>query len=291
MLLILDGFLTTVAYLASAFLLFFIGKIIYQVFHPGIKVNHQLVEEDNFAFAISYVGYYIGLLLAIGAAVIGESAGHLDLDLIDIGIYGGLAIIMLNLSVIINDKVIFRKFDMKHELINDKNIGTGIVEAANSIATGLIILGAIHGEGHGNGGPIITATLYWLLGQGIMFLVSLVYNAITPYDIHDHIEKKNSAVAIGYAGALIAVANLIRFALMHDFESWLITFEDVAIDTTIGLLLLPLARFLADRILLPGQRLTDEIINQEHPNHGAALIEAFAYIGGSILICWSLNIY
>ena len=67
--------------------------------------------------------------------------------------------------------------------------------------------------------------------------------------------------------------------------------EDVALDTSIGLVLLPLARFLADKILLPGQKLTDEIVNQERPNHGAALIEAFAYIGGSILICWSLNVY
>ena len=291
MLLILDGFLTTVAYLASAFILFFIGKLVYQVFHPGIKVNYQLVEEDNFAFSISYVGYYIGLLLAIGSAVIGESAGHLELDLLDIAVYGGLAILLLNLSIIINDKVIFRKFDLKHEIINDKNIGTGIVQGANSVATGLIILGAIHGEGYGDGGPIITVLIYWVLGQGIMFLVSLVYNAITPYDIHDHIEKKNAAVALGYAGALIAVANLIRFALMHDFEDWATTLEDVAFDTGIGLILLPVVRFLTDKILLPGQKLTDEIVNQEHPNHGAALIEAFAYIGGSILICWSLNIY
>lgn len=294
MLLILDGILTTIAYLASAFLLFFIGKVIYQIFHPGIKVNYQLVEEDNFAFAISYVGYYIGLLMAIGAAVIGESdtdgMSSLDLvdHLIDIGIYGLLGVILLNLSVIINDKLIFHKFRVKHELIVDKNIGTGIIEAGNSIATGLIILGAIHGEGHGEGGPIVTAILYWLLGQIIIYVVSLVYNKITPYDIHDHIEKKNAAVAIGYAGALIAVANLIRFSLMHDFDSWIVTLEDVGIDTAIGLLLLPVVRFLADKILLPGQNLTDEIVNQEHPNHGAALIEAFAYVGGSILITWSL---
>ena len=66
--------------------------------------------------------------------------------------------------------------------------------------------------------------------------------------------KKNAAVAIGYAGALIAVANLIRFSLMHDFDSWIVTLEDVAVDTAIGLLLLPVVRFLADKILLPGDR-------------------------------------
>ncbi len=288
MLEILDGVLTTIIYIAVAFLLFIVGKIVYQLFHPKVKVGPELVENDNFAFAISYVGYFGGLLLAIGSAVMGESSGFLVDDLIDIGIYGALAIVLLNLAIIINDKIILSKFSIKKEILEDRNIGTGIVEGANSLATGLIILGAIHGEGHGAGGPIVTAVLYWILGQVILFITSIVYNLITPYDIHDHIEKNNAAVGIGYAGAIIAIANLIRFALMHDFESWLITFENVLIDVGIGLIFLPIVRLLTDKILLPGQKLTDEIVNQEHPNHGAALVEAFAYIGGSVLICWSL---
>jgi len=75
---------------------------------------------------------------------------------------------------------------------------------------------------------------------------------------------------------------------MHDFVSWEDSMINIAINVGIGLLFLPLVRILTDKILLPGQKLTDEIINQEHPNHGAALIEAFAYIGGSVLITWTL---
>ncbi len=284
---ILDGVLTTIIYVLASFVLFLLGKVTYQLFHPKVKVGWELVENDNLAFSFAYVGYYIGLLLAIGSAVLGESAGLIE-DLINIGIYGALSIILLNISLIINDKLIFSKFDMKQEILKDKNLGTGIIEGANAIATGLIVLGAIHGEGYGAGGPIVTALLYWLLGQGILFITTIVYNLITPYDIHDHIEKGNVAVGVGYAGAIIAIANLIRFALMHDFEDWTVTLMDVAVDTSIGLLFLPIARFLTDKILLPGQKLTDEIVNQEHPNIGAAVIEAFAYIGGSMLIVWSL---
>jgi uncharacterized membrane protein YjfL (UPF0719 family) len=284
---ILDGILTTLIYLGASFLLFIAGKFVYQLFHPKIKVSHELVEKDNFAFSVAYVGYFIGLLLAIGSAIIGESDGLWN-DLMDIGVYGALSILLLNLSILVNDKLILRHFNVKKEIIEDRNVETGVVEGAISVATGLIILGAIHGEGHGEGGPILTATLYWLLGQGLLFVTAVVYNAITPYDIHEHIEKGNIAVGIGFAGALIAIANLIRFALMHDFESWIITLEDVGIDVAIGLAFLPLVRLMTDKILLPGQRLTDEIVNQENPNNGAALVEAFAYIGGSILISWSL---
>lgn len=284
---IFDGVLTTIIYIAVSFVLFFVGKIVYQLFHPRVKTGYELVEHDNLAFAIAHVGYFVGLLLAIGSAVMGESEG-LIADLINIGIYGALSIVLLNLSLIINDKLILSKFDLKKEILEEKNVGTGIVEGANAIATGLIVLGSIHGEGYGAGGPIVTAVVYWVLGQTILYITTLIYDLITPYDIHDHIEKGNVAVAVGYAGAIIAIANLIRFALMHDFESWVVTLQDVGIDVLIGLLFLPLARLMTDKILLPGKNLTDEIVNQEHPNVGAGLVEAFAYAGGSMLIVWAL---
>ncbi|MDH5397598.1 MAG: DUF350 domain-containing protein [Cyclobacteriaceae bacterium] len=283
----LDGLLATLVYLAASFVLFLLGKFAYKIFNPGTKVSWELVENDNLAFALSYVGYFTGLLLAIGSAVMGDSGGLLY-DMMDIGVYGVLAILLLNLSMKINDKLILRKFSTKKEILQDKNAGTGVVEGANAVATGLIILGAISGEGAGFGGPIVTAILYWVIGQAVLFITSLIYNAITPYDIHEHIEKDNVAVGIGFAGAMIAIANLIRFALMHDFESWIITLEDVGIDVSIGLIMLPLVRIFADKILLPGRNLTDELINQEKPNIGAALIEAFAYVGGSVLITWAL---
>ena len=284
---ILDGILTTLVYLVASFVLFVVGKLVYQLFHRKVKVGYELVENDNLSFSFAHVGYFIGLLISIGSAVLGESYGLVP-DLINIGIYGVLAIVLLNLSIIINDKILLPHFDIKQAILKDKHISAGIVEGANAIAIGLVVLGAIHGEGYGAGGPVVTAILYWLLGQAIFFLTTWIYNLITPYNIHEHIAKNNVAVAVGYAGAIISIANLIRFALTHDFDSWVITLEDVGIDVAIGLIFLPIARLISDKILLPGQSLTDEIVNQEEPNVGAALVEAFSYIGGSMLIVWAL---
>ncbi|MCK5102560.1 MAG: DUF350 domain-containing protein, partial [Cyclobacteriaceae bacterium] len=225
----------------------------------------------------------IGLVLAIGGIMMGETAGLL-MDLLYIGVYGIIALILLNLSIIINDKIILRKFSVKKEITEDQNAGTGVLEGASSVATGLIIMGSVYGEG----GGIDTVLIYWVVGQILLILTSFVYNWITPFDIHEHIEKDNVAVGIGMAGAMIAIGNLIRHGLMHDFESWYLTAEYIGIDAGIGLVFLPIARLIADKILLPGRNLTDELINQEKPNIGAGIIEAFAYIGGSVLICWSL---
>jgi uncharacterized membrane protein YjfL (UPF0719 family) len=287
MLTILDGLLTTLTYIAVSFLLFFIGKMAYQLFHPRVKVAYELVENDNLAFAFAHVGYFIGLLLAIGSVMLGESEGLVN-DLMGIGIYGLLSIVLLNLSLIINDKIILSNFDLKKEIFDDKNVGTGIVEGANAIATGLVVMGAITGEGYGESGPIVNVLVYWILGQGILFVTSKIYNLMTSYDVHDHIERGNIAVAVGYSGAIMAIGNLINNALAHDFDSWMITIQDVGFNVIVGFAFLPIARFLTDKILLPGQKLTDEIINQEDPNVGAAIVEAFAYVGGSMLIVWAL---
>lgn len=276
------------AYLITAFVLFFIGKIVYQMFHRNINVKDELVEQDNLAFAIAHVGYFIGMIFAIGSAIIGPSKGLL-IDIAEISLYGLLSILLLNISTILNDKLILRKFSVHKEIITDSNVGTGVVEAASAIASGLIIFGAVTGDAGGSLlHGIISALVFWGVGQVLMIFTARIYNIITSYDIHEHIEKDNIAVGIGFAGAMIAIANLIRHGLMGNVETWTETFVEVGIEVGIGFLFLPLVRLLTDKILLPGQKLTDEIINQEHPNIGASIIEAFAYIGGSVLITWCL---
>ncbi len=208
--------------------------------------------------------------------------------MIEIGVYGVLAIILLNISIFISDKLILSRFSVRKEIIEDQNEGTGVVEGAVSTASGLIIFGAVTGESTSLAFGILTAVVFWLVGQFALILITYIYNVITPYDIHEHIEKDNAAVGIGFAGAIIAIGNLICFGISGTFEGWLETFTGAGLEILAGIVLLPVMRFFTDKILLPGERLTDEIVNQEKPNIGAAIIEAFAYIGGSVLITWCL---
>lgn len=276
-----------IIYLAISFILFYLGKIAYQLFHKSINVKDELVEQDNFAFAVAHVGYFIGLIIIIGGVLIGPSNGIIT-DVIDISVYGLLGIILLNISIIINDKLILSKFSVRKEIVEDQNAGTGVIEAANSIASGLIIFGALMGESASLLYGMLTALAFWAIGQVILFITAKVYNMITSYDVHEHIEKDNVAVGVGFAGAIIAMGNIIRFATQDEFENWIESTSYVAIVVIIGFILLPIVRFLTDKILLPGQKLTDEIVNQEKANVGAALVEAFAYIAGSVLITWCL---
>lgn len=276
-----DYIVSSLAYFLSGFILLVIGKFVYSLFHPNYKTNSELVEKDNLAFAIAHAGYYIGILLVIGAALYGESLGLVN-DLINIGIYGGIGIILLNLSILINDALILRKFKVSKELIDDQNAGTGVVVAASAISTGLVLLSAFTVDG----ANIWDSIACWAIAQVFLVIAGLVYNLIVPYSVHEHIEKDNVAVGVGFAGALIAVGIIVQFAVHDLLSGWLDFIISLAIDVVIGIVFLPIARFLTDKILLPGRKLTDELINQDKPNVGVAIIEAFAYIGGAILITW-----
>jgi uncharacterized membrane protein YjfL (UPF0719 family) len=270
-------------YLVCVYILFWIGKLVYDLTTPSYSMKEELVEKDNTALAVAVVGYYFGLVLAIGGVIVGPSAG-LEADLMDILLYGPLAIVLMNMSRVINDKLILHGFSIRDEIIRDQNVGTGVVVCASYIATGLVIYGAVSGVL----GGLVTSIVFWILGQLALVLAGRVYNWITPYDIHEQIEKDNVAAGVAFAGALVGIGNIVRHAVEGDFISWAMELQTFGIYVLIGLILLPLIRMATDKILLPGRKLSDEISNQEKPNLGAGFIEAFSYVGASFLLVWVL---
>jgi len=279
----IDSLISSLIYLIAVFAIFVFAKVIYGLINRDINITEELLKKDNFAFAITLTGYYLGIVIAIGGSIVGPSLGMID-DLIDIFMYGIFAIVMMNIAIFINDKVILRRFSSKKEIITDRNEGVGVVEFGNCVAIGLVIYGSVSGEG----GNMLTAL--GCVGLGLIALIAaeLVYNFILPYDLLEHLEKDNVAVGISFAGVLIGMGNIIRNAVGSDFISWEDTLTNFGIYVIFGLVLLPFIRLLTDKVLLHGEKLTKELIGQEKPNMGAALIEAFSYIASSFLIGWCM---
>ncbi len=277
----LDTIITGLILIAAFYIIFFIGKLVNDLLHREYKLTFELVQKDNAAMALALVGYYAGLVLAIGGTLVGPSDGILD-DLIDLFMYGFLGIILINASWYICDKLILYKFKISEELIRDHNQGTGAVSAGMSIASGFIIFGAVQGEG----GSMWTVIAFWAIGQAFLILAGLVYNLITPYDIHDEIEKDNVAAGVSFSGALVGIGAIVGLAAEGDFESWTENLPGYLGYAVLGLALLPVIRLLTDKVLLPTVKLSDEISAQEKPNVGAAYIEAFSYIVAAFVIYW-----
>lgn len=279
----LDNLMESGIYLVCAYLLFWIGKLVYDWTTPSYRVKEELVERDNTALSVAIMGYFFGLVMAIGGVISGPSHG-LELDLIDVLIYGPLSIVLMNLSRIINDRLILHQFSIRDEIIRDQNAGTGAVVCASYIATGLVIFGAVSGELGGLG----TTLAFWVLGQAALVLAGIVYNWATPYDLHKEIERDNAAAGVAFAGALVGIGIVVRHAVAGDFISWTTSLQGFALEVVIGLVLLLLVRVATDKILLPGLNLSAEISDPEKPHLGAGFIEAFSYVGASLLIVWAL---
>ena len=273
-----DQILTGFIYLAVVLVLVVIGKWVYTALHRGFVLRTQLLEKDNLAMALTIAGYYLGLAIVLGGVVSGPGSGMLTENVIDVVIFGLLAIVLLNLSGWINDKIIFSRFDNQKEIIQDRNIGMGAIEGGNHVAVGLITAGALSGEG-----GLLSAAVFWVLGQVGLIVAALMYNKMTSFDLHHEIERDNTAVGVAFAGVLIGFGNIIRLAGEGDFVSWTQSLSEFGYYAVVGLLLLPLVRLFADKVLLPGARLTDELV-QDVPNVGAGAIEATTYLAASILI-------
>lgn len=270
-------------YLLSALVLFVIGKLFFDLTHRKFGLREQLIERDNLAFALAVGGYVLGLTIALGGAMSGPSIS-LTVNLIDIFLYGVIAIVLLNVSVWINDWLILHRFSGEKEIVQDQNCGVGAIEAANHVAVGLIIYGTLAAGGH-----VLEVLVFWALGQVTLIAAAKVYNWMAPFDVHDALERDNVAVGTAFAGMLLGIGNIVRFAAQGAFVSWSQNIGFFASVALFGLLLLPAARFAADRILLPGGRLTQELVHQDKPNIGAGIMEAVVYVAMSFLIGWSIK--
>ena len=274
----LDQILAGLIYLVVVLVLVVVGKWVYDLLHRGFVLRTELLEKNNLAMALTVAGYYLGLAIVLGGVVSGPGSGVLTEDVIDLVVFGLVAIALLNLSGLINDAIIFSKFDNQKEIVQDRNTGMGAIEGGNHIAVGLITAGALSGEG-----GLLSGAVFWILGQAGLVVAGLLYNKMTSFDLHEEIEKDNAAVGVAFAGVLIGFGNIIRLAGEGDFVSWTQNLSEFGYYAIVGLVLLPLVRVFADKVLLPGVRLTDALV-QDVPNVGAGTIEATTYVAASMLI-------
>lgn len=269
--------------LLLGFILFWVGQFAYQKLFRRMELNLHLFVRDNYAVAIALVGYYLGIVIALGG-ILSKTADRWQDTLFNLVSYGALTLLLMLAGAWICDIAILQRCDCARETREEQNAGAATLEAGCHIGNGLILSSAIAGEN----GTLLVGFACWLLGLGAFVLVSLVYPRIAAYDVYGEIRKRNNpAAGVAFAGLIIGVANVIRTAFTPEFENWGTSFTLYGLGLGLGLLLLAGVRWLADLILVPGVKISDEIARQAIPNLGAGFIEAFTYIASSFLISWA----
>lgn len=258
-------FFRSAAMLALFLLMFLMAKYLKRFLTP-YNLEHQLTGKDNLAQATSLAGYYIGFTAVFCGAYLGPSAGLLW-DLLAVAGYTLLGMALLNLSRILNDRLVFRGFSMVTAIRDHHNVSAGVIQGANYVASGLVVAGAVHGED----GGVLTALVFYLVGQLALLLFSRLYERLTPYSIHREIGDGNLAAGLGFGGSMVAIGLVILASLNGDFVSWSYNLGWLGINLLGVFLYLFLVRCFFDRVVISHDDLNKEIA--EDRNAGAGLLE------------------
>jgi len=260
-----------------------IGKLINDLI-ARYKINEELVVKNNPAVGTALAGYYIGLAIAIAGVVLGPESHSFGKDLLNTAIYSIIAIIFMNIATFIIDKLILYKFDDQKELVEDQNVGTGAVMAGSYVATGFIISSSVSGEMTGEWWHgLLSCLVFFVLGQIVLILAGLWYQAMVRYDVHKAIgDDNNAAVGISFGGFMFAIGYIASAAMSGESQSWASDLVSFALYVIIALIFLSIGYWVTDWVFLPKAKMSEEVGKQA--NIGAAAVSVAINIGIAVLI-------
>ena len=274
----------SIVYLTVVLLVFYLAKKTFDILAP-YDLNHQLTVADNKAVALTFAGYLFSVGVIVLSVLKSEEhkggAGSVAVAyLTDLGVTVAwclFGIVLLHLARLVNDKLIFRKFRNLKELLEDRNLGTGAVECGSYVGSGLIINAALSGESTSVSDAVLSTLLFFVMGQVVFILFGVLYQMVTRFDVHEQIEKDNTAAGVSVAMNLIAIGVLLSgFIRQSD------SLPALGVWFVISSLLLLTSRYLVDKFMLPGQLLDEEVKSDR--NWGAALVEGASAIAISFIV-------
>ncbi len=269
-----------IGYLAidMAVAMFFLGCIRYMMgLFNKLDTTDELATKDNFAFGISMAGGVAAMGIALSGAITGEVAGSYKIELIGMLSYGIAALILIKAGRYIHDKFALPSFN-KQELIGNRNIAVGLVDAASAIATAIVVRAAIIWVEGISVDTFIALTCVWIVSQVMLVIITRIFewrysknNGIT---FQTALVNEHLALSIRYSGYLISTAMSVTaasyFIEFNIDELWLGLAQWVVISVVL-MVLLTLLTTIAKLLVLWGIDRRQEVEDQQ--NIGVATIE------------------
>jgi len=239
------------------------------------SLDEALANPNNNAIAVSIAAYSFaqGMCIAGAAHCPNENAGTHGAN---IAFWTAVGCILLYCAFLINDFVLLHHID-NTKMLRENNLAVALFEAGSFVSCGVILRSNLLGSGsdesaddYGRGVAIIS--LYWIVCQTILLLFAYLYRLITSFD--DHAELAAGNASAGLSGGLTLIALSLVMSYSISYYSSLIIFLPISVTGAVALVIL---RFVVDWLVLPGDRLDEEI--KRDRNWGAALVEGLAAIG------------
>ncbi|MDP2561622.1 DUF350 domain-containing protein [Psychrobium sp. 1_MG-2023] len=275
----ITAYLSNLTFIVMFLVVIFAAKWLYNL-TTSYNTFEQITEHKNLALSTSIMGFVSANTIIYVSMLIGPSHG-LKADVFNVGMYTLLGMGLLLVSRFINDKVLLHSFCNSNQLIEKQNMSVGLAQAASYITSGLIIGGALMGEG-----SFISALAFYALGQVLLIVFTKFYDIFTKFKLLTELEKNNIAAATSFSATVIAIGIILLHALAGEFVSWQSSLTLFFIDALIAFAALPLVRILIDKLLFPSINI-DNAIEQEQ-NIAVALLEGAIAISVALVIFFAL---
>jgi uncharacterized membrane protein YjfL (UPF0719 family) len=277
----LAAMLGIVPYFIVALALFYLGKFLFDLSTPHIKDDEELTARDNPAFGVLFVGYMLGLALALAGTFSHLGPSVLD-NILDLGTSGIAAIVLMRLSMALAGKLILPGLRLDEQIVTERNLGAAFSFAGLLVANGLMIAGIMEGRSDSYLSELLDIGVYWAVGQVFLLVAWLVYRVIARFDVRATIgAEKNAAAGLSLCGFFVAVGLVLKAALSgagSDIGAELLVTLAVSLC---GLLLIAAARALTAIVLLPKSREAYEIARQD--NLAAGAVSGLGFVAVAIL--------
>ncbi|MBU1054383.1 MAG: DUF350 domain-containing protein [Proteobacteria bacterium] len=210
----------------------------------------QQIEEGNMAVGMRRFGLLTMLGFGFCGVLSGSGSGFVH-NILALLVDGVLIIIFAFACRHINDVIMMGHID-NDEHCKNGNVAVGIVEAANYMATGLILWGAFAGNGMDIIDGALSSLIWFLIGQSTLLVIGWIVEVFfTKFNIRNEIKDGNVAAGVFLAGVLVPLGIIIRSNLMGPSKGLVFDIVLFAAYMVFSLLLLVLFSIAFDHKLLP----------------------------------------
>lgn len=254
-----------------------------------VNSTEELAQKDNFAFGVSVAGSVFALGIVLTGAITGENAPSYLIEIIGMLAYGIYGLVLIKVGRIIQDKVALQHLN-KTELIKEKSLTIGIIDAAGAISTAIIIRAVLLWVDGLDFSTFLAITSGFIVAQTVLVLVTRIrekkYANNNQKDcLQEALTGGNIALAIRYSGQVISTALAVTAAshfLVYSPDTLVVNLIGWLVFGVVMTIIVTLLISIAKRIVLWGINLVEEV-DQQH-NIGVASIEMATSISIALLL-------
>ena len=245
----------------------------------NVSSTEELATRDNFAYGIAMAGGILSLALMLTGAVSGQPGSTYLNEIISVLAYGILGLLLIKVGRWMQDKIVLRGIELQDQ-IRAGNLAAAVVDAANTIATGLMLRAVmLWVETDALSGLLLVLSAF--VSVQVLLAIVASYRGWVYSRRHDGsslqlaLNDGQIALAVRFFGHVIGVALAVTAAsgivayFTEEIALALLRWVGVALILTI---FLSLIASLARKIVLLGVDVVEEVDNQN--NVGVAAIEA-----------------